>query len=116
MKKKDNIEESFFEYSYEFIADITLGATLGIIINKIADLVGNYLNLPFYAIIIFQLFLICLILYIMKVDSKYLYKSWKGQTNYGIIFMSVFLAVQRNMVKFFEDIYSKEKDKMSRVL
>ncbi|XWV24465.1 hypothetical protein QJ856_gp0021 [Tupanvirus deep ocean] len=105
---KDNINESFFKYSFEVISDIILGVVLGVTVNIAADFIAIKLGLPRIGLIIVQIFLICLVLYIMKIDSKYLYESWKGQTNYGIVFTAVFLAVQRNIIRFFEDIYIEE--------
>ena len=112
-KVQDNqFNESFFVYSFEVVADVILAVFLGIIVNMIADYIGKFFNLPFCAILIVQLILISLVLYIMKIDSKYLYSSWKGQTNYGIIFTSVFLAVQKNMIKFFENMYLENEKKI----
>ncbi|XWV25698.1 hypothetical protein QJ857_gp0023 [Tupanvirus soda lake] len=106
---KDSINESFFQYSFEIFADMALGIVLGISVNVLSDFIAKTLKLPRFGLIIVQFILICLVLYVMKIDSKYLYESWKGQTSYGIVFTAVFLAVQKNLIRFFEDIYVEEK-------
>lgn len=101
----NNFIESFPRYAFEVVADIVLAVLLGIAINQISNWIGKTFKLPKYGKLIVQLILIILVLYIMKVDSKYLYASWKGQTNYGIIFTAVFLAVQKNVMGFMQDIF-----------
>jgi hypothetical protein len=109
-EKDEDFKESFPMYSLEVITDLILGAVLGVIVNTMADYIGNLFKLPFWGVLVVQLFLISVFLYVMKIDSKYLYNSWKGQTSYGIVFTSVFLAVQKNMLRFFENIYLDEKN------
>ena len=100
---------SFGYYAFEIISDIVLGVILGVLLNAFVDYLGQILNMPFYAIIILQVFLIIVVLYYLKVDSIHLYAAWRGQAGYGIIFTSVFLAVQKNIIIFFEKIYPFEK-------
>lgn len=104
----NDFAETFPMYAFEIIADIILAILLGVAVNQLSDWFGKKFNLPKYGKLLIQLFLIILVFYIMKIDSRYLYESWKGQTNYGIIFTSVFLAVQKNAVSFIEDIYIEE--------
>ncbi len=109
--QKDSSEqtESIFDYAFEVIADIFLGVVLGVSVNAITDFVARELGLPTYAKLALQFTLIIIVLYILKIDSKYLYSSWKGQTNYGIVFTAVFFAVQKNMLKFLKQYISKLK-------
>lgn len=100
--ESDEMHETFVQYAFEIIADIVLGICLGLVVNVCADYIGNIFNLPLSAKITVQLFLIVVVLYLMKIDSRYLYASWKGHTGYGIIFMTVFMAVQNNMIKLFD--------------
>jgi len=102
------LHEPFSVYSFEILADIFLGIALGIIVNFISSCIAKLLDLSIYAAFVIQLILIIIVLYVLKIDSKYLYGSWKGQTNYGIIFTAIFLAVQRNLIRFFELLYQKE--------
>lgn len=102
------LDESFLHYAFEIIADIALGVFLGVLVNMFTNFIAEIFKLPRLAKIAVQLALIICVLYVMKIDSKYLYKSWKGQTSYGIIFTAVFLAVQRNLITFFQDIYDEE--------
>ena len=102
------LNETFFMYTFEVAADIVLGVVLGVSVNICADFIGKVFNLNRIGILLVQFMLICIVLYIMKIDSKYLYQSWKGQTSYGIIFTAVFLAVQKNMISFFADIFVEE--------
>ncbi len=105
----DDFKESFPMYAFEVTSDIVLAVLLGVAVNQITNIISKYFGLPKFAKIILQLALIIIVLYIMKIDSKYLYGSWKGQTGYGIIFTAVFLSVQKNMVKFLEDVYIEEE-------
>lgn len=104
--------QSFPEYAFEIIADIILGIVLGVLVNMIVDYVSDYFKLPMFIKLLLQLFLIIVVLYILKIDSKYLYDSWKGSTNYGIVFTAVFLAVQKNMVKLFTNLYDDETHRL----
>jgi len=103
---KDTVT-GFPKYALEIIADIFLGIVLGLSVNFFVDYLGKKFGLKFYAKLIIQIILIILVLYVMKVDSKYLYESWKGETSYGIIFTSIFLAVQKNLMHFLEYIFTK---------
>lgn len=95
-------------YSIELTVDILLGVVLGIIINKLADFIGQKLQLDFYSKMFIQLILIIIVLYFMKIESKYLYKSWYGDQSYGIVFTSIFLSSQRNIARFIEKVYMEE--------
>lgn len=103
---------SYPVYALEIITDILLGVIAGVTVNICANSVGRLLGLNRIGILIVQLFLITIVLYIIKIDSKYLYSTWKGETNYGIVFTAVFFAVQKNMMSFFEDIYIEEEDRI----
>lgn len=103
----DKFVESYPAYAFEITADIVLAVLLGIGVNKLTNVIAKHFGLHIYAKLLLQLVFIITILYIMKIDSKYLYSSWKGQTNYGIIFTAIFLAVQKNVTKFLEDIYKE---------
>jgi uncharacterized membrane protein YvlD (DUF360 family) len=105
---QDDFAETFPAYAFEVVSDIILGIVLGISVNMFVNYVGKILHLPVQIKLLFQLFIIIAVLYIMKIDSKYLYSSWKGQTSYGIIFTTVFFAVQKNMVQLFEVLYNYE--------
>lgn len=103
-----NIFTSYPSYAFEILADIFLGTILGFTVNTITDIISEKLHLSKYMKLILQLFFITVVLYVMKVDSRYLYASWKGETNYGIIFTAIFIGSQRNVIKFMENIYKKE--------
>ena len=104
-----NFMESFPRYALEVTSDIVLAILLGVTVNQVSNWIGKTFKLPYYGKMIVQLILIILVLYIMKVDSQYLYQSWKGQTSYGIIFTAVFLAVQKNVMVFIENVYIEEE-------
>lgn len=110
MNSKKHPHYSFFSYGVDILFDIILGIVLGVFINVIMDYISRILNLPFYATIIIQVFLIICVLYIMKVDSRYLYSTWRGANNYGILFTTSFIATQGNIVKFFEKIWNTENN------
>ena len=42
----------------------------------------------------------------MKMDSSQLYRSWRGKLDYGIVFTTVFIAVQKNIAIFMVQILS----------
>lgn len=98
----EELDESFGLYAFEIIADIILGIALGLTVNKVSNRLSNFLNLNVYLKYGFQLLLNIGVLYILKVDSKYLYTSWKGKTSYGIIFTAMFIASQKNLTKLLE--------------
>ncbi len=108
----EDLNENFFQYTFEIAADIILGIVLGTIVNTCANYIGRVFGLNRICILIVQFFFICIVLYFMKIDSRYLYHTWRGQTNYGIVFTAVFLASQKNMIKLFEDIYNEEENKI----
>ena len=101
--------ESFPRYAFEVVADIVLAVLLGVAVNQISNWIAKSFHLPKYGKLIIQIILIILVLYIMKIDSKYLYNSWKGQTNYGIIFTAVFLAVQKNVTSFMDNVFIEDE-------
>ncbi|AZL89105.1 hypothetical protein QKC54_gp0736 [Megavirus baoshan] len=103
--KPKTFEQSILGYTFEVISDIFLGIVLGIGINILVDYIGELLHLSFLVKIIIQFMFIVLILYFLKIDSSQLYSSWRGHTSYGIIFTSVFIATQRNLVKLFNEVY-----------
>ena len=103
---------SYPYYAFEIITDIVLRIIAGVTVNICANSVGRFLGLNRIGILIVQLFLITIVLYIMKVDSIYLYSTWQGETNYGIVFTAVFFAVQKNMMSFFADIYVEEENRI----
>jgi F0F1-type ATP synthase assembly protein I len=106
---KDGPGQSFFSYATGILLDLVLGVLLGIFVNTVVDFFAKTFNMPFYVAIILQILFIICILYLMKVDSKYLYTTWRGgRDNYGILFTAAFLGVQSNIVKFLEDIWSDE--------
>lgn len=109
IKLDDVFDKNFLDYSFDIAADIVLGLVLGTIVNVSADFVGKLLKLPSFGVLIIQFIFICVVLYTLKIDSKHLYQTWEGKTNYGIIFTAVFLASQKNIISFFENIYDEEK-------
>ena len=106
---RDEFLEGFPQYTFEVLADIVLAILLGITVNKLTNHIAKYLGLNKYAKLVVQLVLIIIVLYIMKIDSKYLYASWKGETSYGIVFTTVFFAIQKNLTSFVEDIYTEDE-------
>ena len=99
--------QSFPQYALEVVTDIMLGLTLGVSIDTLVTYIGLYFNLSQIAMVFLQLALIIIVLYVMKRWSKYLYNSWYADTDYGIIFIAVFIESQRNIVTFIEDIHNK---------
>lgn len=107
-KKEDDDEvHSFFEYTFEIASDVILGMALGILINSFSNYLEKVLHLGELMKMIIQIFLCCIILYLMKIESKHLYSSWRGSANYGIVFTTVFFSVQKNLVDFLENITLK---------
>lgn len=98
-------QENFIFYSFEIAADVVIGILLGFIVNKATDYLADAFNLNVLAKIILQFLLICVVLYVLKVESDKLYSTWEGSSNYGIIFIAAFLSVQKNLVMLWEYIY-----------
>lgn len=108
----DEFKESFPHYALEVVIDIFLGIFLGLMINTLVNYLGKKLGLSRIIKFIIQLFLIIIVLYFLKIDSVHYLKSWRGQTSYGIVFVAVFLAVQANMIHFFEDIWIEDENRI----
>lgn len=98
-------------YGLEVIYDIVLGVVLGILVNIITDKLSSIFHLRGLAKIILQLMLIIIVLYLLKYWSNYLYSSWQGEAGYGVVFVSIFLVVQKNLTRFFENVYVEETGK-----
>ena len=108
----DRFKESFAHYAFEFLIDFFLAVFLGICVNTIANYLGKKLGLSFIVKFIIQLFLIIIVLYMLKIDSIRYLRSWRGQTSYGIVFVSVFLAVQANIIRFLENIWLEDENRV----
>lgn len=106
---------TFPKYAFEITADVVLGLVLGVSVNIVSNKIAVILKLRNFLKIVVQIFLNIFILYVLKIDSKYLYDTWKGETNYGIVFTSVFLASQRNLVHLFTDIYDEESNNFRNI-
>jgi uncharacterized membrane protein (Fun14 family) len=109
-KNKTTDKISFPHYALEIITDVGLGVILGLSVNIATNFIGRIFKLNRVGILLVQLCLITIVLYVIKIESKHLYSSWKGKTDYGIIFISVFMASQKNVVRFFEDVYVEEEN------
>ena len=109
IEKKEQV--SFPIFFLEVVSDILIGVGLGLFVNMISTFIGKLFGLKKIGTIIIQLLMISLVLYMIKVDSRYLFSTWEGEADYGIIFTAVFLAVQPNMINFFTDIYHIVDDK-----
>lgn len=103
----DNKKISFPVYALEIIVDIGFGIFMGLTVNFLANYIISLLGLNGYAVFIVQLFLITVVLYFIKIDTRYLYSTRNGEATYGIIFITVFFSVQKNMANFFTKIQSK---------
>ena len=110
-----SVGASFPKYAFEVSADIVLGLVLGVTVNIVTNKIGEIFKLKNSGKLIIQIFLNICILYTLKVDSKYLYDTWKGQTNYGVVFTAVFLASQRNLINLFTDIYDEENNSFRNI-
>jgi hypothetical protein len=105
----EKLNETFLDFSLEIVADVMMGIFLGIMVNWVATYLGRAFNLSFLATILVQFLLICMVLYLLKINADYLYKAWEDASGYGIIFTGVFLGVQRNLINFFENVYHQEQ-------
>jgi len=94
-------------YALEITTDGLTGVVLDILINKFADFIGSYFKKSKIVTLTVQLMLIILILYLMKVESNHLYASWQGNQSYGIVFIAVFLASQKNLTSFIKYLYDE---------
>jgi hypothetical protein len=101
--------KSFPYYALEVATDTALSIALGIFVDKIANVGGSYLGLSRHTKLIIQFFLIIWVLYVLKKNSLLMYDSWQGDNSYGIVFMSLFLASQKNLTIFMLDVYGEEK-------
>ena len=67
---------TFPVYALEIVTDIALGVICGLAVNVTADFLGGMFGLNKMGVLIIQLFLITIVLYIIKSDSRYLYSTW----------------------------------------
>lgn len=98
------IDNNFPIFTVSIIADLGLGIFLGICVNLLSDWIGNWLGLSGMAVIIIQVLLISITLYFVKKFYTNTHPSWQG-SKYGIVFIAVFLSVQRNMTHLFEKLF-----------
>lgn len=104
----DVFRESFPHYTTEILSDIVLGCVLGIFVNTLANIIGRDVGADRNGVLAIQLALIIVVMYILKVDSRYLNRTWRGSTDYGVIFTVVFLSTQRNVALVFNDILAAQ--------
>lgn len=97
---------SFIRYTVDLTLDAALGVVLGLLVDKITDIIAFHLKLNYVSKIILQLLLIVIVFYYLKVESKYLYESSLGDTAYGIIFPALFLASQKNLFNFIDQLHN----------
>lgn len=104
--KEDTIEPlpDFLTYSLELFIDGATGLFLGLMVNYFSDWLQCTFGFDDLIKIILQIVLITLTLYIIKITIRKLFRSWRKETDYGIVFVSLFLASQRNIVKFVASI------------
>ena len=101
-------KKSLPKFALEVTSDVILGISLGILVDKLANIIAKYLNAGKIAKLFIQLLLIIIVLYLMKIDEGNLYASWQTEQGYGILFMALFLASQRNLLLLIEDVYGQE--------
>lgn len=107
----NNSNTSNDKYNYiEFISlislDIFLGLMLGLTVNYLANYIGRIFKLNTITILIIQIIISVNVLYLVKIflERYRLNSTWLGPTGYGVVFISVFIAVQINLTQFFENI------------
>lgn len=96
--------DDYTEHIMEVILDIVLAIILGILVNIASNFLGKKIGMGFTGIIIIQIFLIANVLHFVK---KYFGKnlhSWQGKNDYGIVFVAIFLSVQKNLTQFLGDL------------
>ena len=115
----DEKEISFAFYAIDTIIDLSMGILLGYLVNTLADKIAATIRLGRYTRLIIQIMISIVLLYSIKHYSRQLfshspasisdlYRSWRGPNDYGIVFISMFLASQKNLIDFLEYIYKKE--------
>jgi hypothetical protein len=92
----------------EVTSDLILGISLGILVDKLADIVAKYFGLGNIARLFIQLFFIIVVLYMMKLNAMHMYASWHTEQGYGIVFIALFLASQKNLLLILANAYSEE--------
>ena len=106
---QDNETCTYPVFVFRILVDIALGIIGGLVVNIFADYISNMFNLNGFARLFIQFILITLVLYIIKLNGRHLTATWQGEGSFGIIFLTVFLIIQKNFVKFLENIYIEEE-------
>ena len=115
---QDNEEEDPAPKYLSIVAmNIMLALVLGILTDKLMNLIGNALGMNkynvtdnndnndrmiFYVIIIIQVIIVTLVIYIMKKISKYIHHEPLNNYSYDVIFISVYIGSQINFSKLLE--------------
>ena len=106
--------KEFVSYSAEVLVDVALGVISGILVDTLVRGLERSLHWPSVVLVIVQLFGICLVLYFLEEGSDRLTSSWRGANNYGIVFVTVFLASQSNVVRLV-DWVGRQEDHLVRM-
>lgn len=102
-----SMDKNFSNFVIEMILDIVMGIGLGIFIDNTSTMLASLFNLTPVFHFILQATMIIVTLYLLKKNSKYLFDAWDGPSAYGILFISLFLASQKNLIIFIEMLYSR---------
>lgn len=97
-------KESFVEYTLEFVFDCALGVVLGLFTNFVSDQLQKFFGYHNMVKLIMQLLLIAVFLYVFKYFSSDIARTWRNEMDYGIVFIAMFLASQKNFVYFMKMI------------
>ena len=103
---------SFFEFSAVLLIDITWAIGLGVVLNKLVDIVAEKLSLGKISKILLQVVLIVITLYSVQVVAyKFgdfsLGTHWRN--DFGLAFVPFFFASQRNIDTWIDDLAFEKK-------
>lgn len=90
----------FFGIIFEFLSAVFLGIAI--------DSFASYFDLSLNVTVILQILITALVLYCINLFEHVIKRHWSSTEPYGIIFVSVLLASQRNLAKFLREIYGHE--------
>lgn len=92
--------------SLGILMEFAMGLIIGLSVEHIATWIGLSLNLSMTATVFLQLILISSVLHIIFHYRNNVTKLWSSKDTYGVIFISVFFASQKNIEIMINNIHS----------
>lgn len=103
--ENENKNITYPKYAVSVVSDMALGLICGITVNTMSNIIGEVTKIGTIGTVIVQIFLVTVVLYVVTIDASYFRFEPSAEINYDIVFVAVFLSVQKNITSFLSDIY-----------